>query len=123
MKRSLIALAAVPLALLSTPALAETPSRAKVWIAETSADIARDARLASGVAPVALEVSVGGNRRFNSVRLAGTSGSAAQDQAALKVARGYRIGVPPSELLGRKVTLRIAPGGALAQTTGVTTLR
>jgi len=57
------------------------------------------------------------------VRLAGTSGSAAQDQAAVKVARSYRIGVPPTELLGRKVILRLAPGGVLAQTAGSASLR
>lgn len=110
MKEAALAIAAV------LGAFAQTASAqslyARDWIAETGAQIGQEVRAVPGRAPVAVRVAVGGSRRFNSVELVGTSGSATLDEAVLRVARRHRHALPPTELIGARVTFRITPGGA-----------
>ena len=115
MKRTLLALAAMPVVLFSAPAFAQVSPFAKAWVAETAQEIGNGVRGAPGAGPVAVRATVGGDRHFASVRLVGASGSRAQDEAVLRSVRKHRIAVPPTELRGRAVTLLITPPGNFAQ--------
>ncbi len=112
MKTTLIALAALPLVLLAADASAETPKHVRDWMTKTSDSIARQLPSSVDGAAVALKVNVGSNRRINSATVVGTSGSQAQDDAAARAARRLRVTAPPTELLGRNVTLVVTPGGS-----------
>ncbi len=120
MKTTLLALAALPLALLAADASAQTPEHVRDWMTRTSESIGRQLPAAVDAGSVALKVNVGSNRRINNATVVGTSGSHEQDEAAIRAARRLRLAAPPTELLGRTVILRVQPGGALAQA-GATT--
>jgi TonB family protein len=107
--------AALPLLGLAAPVSAE-PAHVTRWLAETGQEIGAKVNSAPGAGTVAIRANVGGDRRFNSVELVGSSGSTAVDRAALHAARKHRGDTPPTELLGRSIVLRVTPAeSGLAQ--------
>ena len=113
--KALFIAAALPFLALAAPAAAE-PAHVTRWLAETTGEIGSKVQSAPGAGAVAIRAKLGGSRRFDSVELVGTSGSAAVDRAALDAARKHRGETPPTELIGRHVLLRVAPtSSALAQ--------
>ena len=115
MKAAFIALAALPLLLASHPASAE-PASVKRWLRETSQEIGARVQNPPAAGTVVVRASVGGGQRFNSVEIAGSSGSSALDRAVLEAARRHRADVPPTDLIGSTVVLRVTPAApTLAQ--------
>ena len=108
MKAAFITFAALPLLVLAAPASAE-PAAVKRWLNETAQEIGAHVQNPPAAGTVVVRASVGGGRRFNSVEIAGASGSPALDRAVLEAARRHRADVPPTDLIGSTVLLRVTP--------------
>lgn len=114
MNSASLALTVAAVTLLSGSAWAETAPHAQAWIATTADMIGREIPSQAGTGVVIVQAAVGSDRRFKSVKLAGVSASPALNAAVLKAARRHRPATPPTELLNRRITLRISAGGAEA---------
>ena len=114
MKATFIALAALPLLLAAHPASAQT-ARVSQWLDATADGIGAHVASAPAAGTVTLRARVGALKRLESVELAASSGSPAPDRAVLDAARRRRGEIPPAELVGRVVLLRVTPVTALAE--------